>query len=175
MTGELISRLPDDEAYLSLLMKFDNLLKKYARLLNYEDAYEDLRLFFLELVLSMKNKEIALKNEGAIINYISFSVKNQAIALSKKLKEQFETIFSDISEQQMSIIENIIAEENQEQISHYYPKDERFTLKEAKLLEKIYVECYSISELSKEMGVSRQAINQMKKRALGKIKQNLID
>ena len=40
MITALIDRLPDDDAALQLLEMFDKLLKKYARLLGTEDAYE---------------------------------------------------------------------------------------------------------------------------------------
>ena len=37
MLAELISALPDEQAYLELLSKYKKLLMKYARMLNYED------------------------------------------------------------------------------------------------------------------------------------------
>lgn len=48
MIKSLIDRLPDDAAALQLLGMFDKLLRKYARLLGTEDAYEELRLFFFD-------------------------------------------------------------------------------------------------------------------------------
>ena len=38
MLAELISALPDEQAYLELLSKYKKLLMKYARMLNYEDS-----------------------------------------------------------------------------------------------------------------------------------------
>ena len=51
MLSDIIKQIPDESATLELLKLFDNLLKKYARLLRYEDAYEDLQLFLIELKL----------------------------------------------------------------------------------------------------------------------------
>jgi DNA-directed RNA polymerase specialized sigma subunit len=43
----------DDEAMLELINRFQPLLKKYAKKLRYDDAYEDCLLFFIELVKTM--------------------------------------------------------------------------------------------------------------------------
>lgn len=62
MITDLINSLPDEQAYLELLQKFEKVLKKYSRLLNYEDSFFDMQLFFFELVMSMKQKNISYTN-----------------------------------------------------------------------------------------------------------------
>ena len=43
------------DSLLALIEKFKPLLKKYAYKLHYEDAYYDLQLDFIQIVLSIKN------------------------------------------------------------------------------------------------------------------------
>lgn len=46
----------DEEAMLELIKRFQPLIRKYARKLEYDDAYEDCLLFFIELVKTMDLK-----------------------------------------------------------------------------------------------------------------------
>ena len=75
MIWSLVDQLPDESAALQLLGIFEKLLKKYARLLGTEDAYEELRLFFFELLDQLKEKGICADSDGYIVNYISKSVR----------------------------------------------------------------------------------------------------
>lgn len=43
----------NQEAMLELINRFQPLLKKYARKLRYDDAYEDCQLFYIELIKKM--------------------------------------------------------------------------------------------------------------------------
>lgn len=174
MTGDLIRQLPCEEAFLSLLEKYDKLLRKYARQLEYEDAYEDLRVFFLSLLCRMKNQPILEKSEGEIVNYIAFSVKNQSIAISKARKAHKELCFSDLSEEQMAIIEDISSTEESPSISDYFPMDSTLSPVEKEILVKLFVEGFSVVEISKQLNISRQAVNQTKLRAIKKIRQTLL-
>ncbi len=172
MVDELIQQLPEEHTFLVLLERFERLLQKYARILAYEDAYEDLRLFFIELVLSMKNKEIINKTEGEIINYIGVAIKNHYIAISKSRKANREICFSDLSEEQMTIIEDIAAEDNPTDISDYFPHVQILTNFERTVLYMIYVEGYSSAEIAKMNHVSRQYVNKVKLHAIEMIKKN---
>ncbi len=170
MIKSLIAKLPDESATLEILRLFDNLLKKYARLLKYEDAYEDLQLFLLELLYAMKEKEIGSKNDGYIVKYIVVSVKNKYIAMSKSLKELKTTSFADISDEQMIYIEQLVAKEDKNDISIYYPSNGKLSAREELILKLFFTREYSIEEISNYLGISRQAVNQAKNRALNKIR-----
>ena len=165
MTGDLIRQLPSEEAYLSLLEKYDKLLHKYARQLEYEDAYEDLRVFFLSILCRMKNQPILEKSEGEIVNYIAFSVKNQSIAISKARKLHRELCFSELSEEQMFIVEEIASAEETASISDFFPENNPLSDSEKDILVKIFIDGYSATEISKMYNISRQAVNQTKLRA----------
>ena len=173
MIKSLIDRLPDDDAALQLLEMFDKLLKKYARLLGTEDAYEELRLFFFELLDKLKSKELCSDSDGYAVNYISKSVKNQYIALSKARNSRREDTFSEMSEEQMVYVEQIAATDDRVDISSYFPSGNELSEREIIILQQFFVDDYSIEEIAQQLNISRQAVNQAKNRALNKIRKAL--
>ena len=70
-----------DQDKLAVIEQFMPLIKKYAYKLAYEDAKEDLILFFLELIPKIPN---SLENDRQITAYIAKSVYLHYIKLSKK-------------------------------------------------------------------------------------------
>lgn len=64
----------DEEAMLELINRFQPLLKKYAKKLRYDDAYEDCLLFFIELVKTMDLKKLNTMRDQSIAAYIKVSV-----------------------------------------------------------------------------------------------------
>lgn len=173
MIRDLLDRLPDDAAALQLLELFDKLLKKYARLLGTEDAYEDLRLFFFELLDKLKDKRVCYDNDGYVVSYISKSIKNQYIALSKGNSAIKSSVFSDVSDEQMIYIEQIAATEDVVNITDYFPVNNKLSPREETILQQFFVGEYSIEEIAQQFGISRQAVNQAKNRALNKIRKEI--
>lgn len=173
MIKSLIDRLPDDDAALQLLGMFDKLLMKYARLLGTEDAYEELRLFFFELLEKLKSKELCSDSDGYAVNYISKSVRNQYIALSKARNSRREDTFSDMSEEQMVYVEQVAATDDRVDISSYFPSGNELSDREIIILQQFFVDEYSIEEIAQQLNISRQAVNQAKNRALNKIRKAL--
>lgn len=49
------------------------------------------------------------------------------------------------------------------------------TVREFYIIKRIYYDMYSVAEIARILGVSRQAVNQMKNRAHEKIKHVLVD
>lgn len=173
MINEQIAELPNEESCLALLHAFDKLLRKYARLLNYEDAYEELRLFFFELIYDMKIRGVGGENDGAIVNYITTAIKNQYIFLSKKRRREECTSFSEMSEEQIAFIERATATYSCGQISDYFPSKDKLTKHETEILYLLLVYGYSVNEIAHIYKTSRQAVNKSKLRALNKIRKAL--
>lgn len=96
MLSDIISLVPDEQAVMTLVKRFDKLLRKYARFLEYEDAYNDLLLFFIELLHKLKDNS-GLQNDDAIVNYISKAIKNHYICLSKNSERIKTIVFSDMT------------------------------------------------------------------------------
>ena len=170
---ELIDALPDEAAYLELLSRFKRILHKYANALKYEDAYEDLQLFFLSLVYSMREMTAMEKGEGAIVNYIVVSIKHHFYSLSKRNNALQESLFSELSDEQLAIIENLTSEMDETDISELFPVEEALTQKEEVIIRTLFKEGDSVKEVASKLGISRQAVNQMKVRALKKMRISL--
>lgn len=66
----------NQEAMLELIDRFQPLLRKYARKMGYDDAYEDCRLFFIELIQNINLKRIHEQKEQRTVSYIKVSVTN---------------------------------------------------------------------------------------------------
>lgn len=173
MIMDLIRKLPNDAAAMQLLEMFDKLLKKYARLLGTEDAYEELRLFFFELLNKLQQKGLKNSSDMYAISYIVKSVKNQYIALSKAQACRKENVFSEMSEEQMVYVEQIASTDDRVDISSYFPSENRLSEREKAILQLFFVDEYSIEEIAQQLSISRQAVNQAKNRALNKIRKAL--
>ena len=170
MFAELISRLPDEEAYIELIARFEKLLKKYAKLLDYEDAYWDLLVFYLELINKLHNNNAVnfSQNDGRIVNYITTAIKHHFIAKKKKKHTHRETTFSDFNLDYFTVLERIPSPQINDVFRELIPSGS-LSQWENQVIMLIYQYRYKVSEIAQITGKSRQAVNQAKKRALKKL------
>ncbi|MDU2266898.1 MAG: sigma-70 family RNA polymerase sigma factor [Clostridium celatum] len=158
--------LPHKDNIYDILIIFDNILNKYSRLLDNEDTKQDLIIFLIGLF--DKIPIYKFNNERQILSYISKSIKYEYIRLSKinsrklsnevYINEDTEIYYNfDSSDLEFLDLINILNES------------------EKNILKLFFVENFSISEISKLMNVSRQAINQNKNRAIKKLKYIVAD
>lgn len=168
MLQELIMQYPDDTAVLELIERFKRLLIKYAKKLDYEDAYNDLQLFFIELIAKLKCTGSLKRDDAIIVSYIAISVKNQYIKLSTK-KSLHTTAFSDLSDSQLYFVDSSNATMLPISIEEYLPHNNKLTLWERQVVMDFFVNGLSISEIAHMQKKSRQAVNQAKNRGLNKI------
>lgn len=81
----ILARNGDDEAMLAIIEKFENLINKYVRMMNYdEDCRSEL---VLKLILMVKNEididKLRNDDDGVLVNYISYAIRNHYIVISK--------------------------------------------------------------------------------------------
>ena len=78
MLCDLVERAQrgEEAPMVELIQKFSDLFKKYARKLNYEDAYQDIVVFFIELIKSFKLEKLQCKKDEIIVSYINVSITN---------------------------------------------------------------------------------------------------
>lgn len=161
----------DKEAMLFLIKKFEPLLKKYAKKLNYEDAYEDIMLYFIELIDGFRlNKFEELKDER-IVAYINISVINYFRKRVKKIVEmKREIVLSALTQEQEYYVEVQTAKSDCVEAFTEYGFDKILNQNERRLIYLVYVKGYTTAEIARMSNKSRQAVNQLKTRALKKIK-----
>lgn len=164
----------DEHAMLQLINRFDKLFQKYGRKLRYEDAKNDLIVDFIELIKTFDFEKINNTSDGAIVNFLvkstyRFYLKHLEIFMNKS---NMEVPLCDLDSSQVQILERRLAMQDSLSVSELFPKNV-LTIKEQKILIAIYQEGRSVSDVAAFLHVSRQNINQIKKRAESKIRKKL--
>ncbi len=160
LAESILKAKTEKDEMLCLLQQFDPLLKKYAHALHYEDAYNDLQLCFIELIVRIKAEGFIGKDEKYILSYIRKSVISFSIKLSSQrmYRRMVESKNDDYSRCDSYIgllwcdLQNLLTKDEQQFIVDLYFED------------------ISASELAKSGQVSKQAISNKKRRILDKIR-----
>ena len=134
-------------------------MPKYARLLNYEDAYSDLVVFFIAMIKEFPS----IENEGKIVNYIRKCVRNEYIRLGIKRRR---IISSEVELSDNEVGESI----DIDVLVDLYNALDRLSERQKFIVIENVVNSKSDCMFGKELGVSKQAINKSKKKALNILK-----
>lgn len=163
-----------DSDMMFFVSKFSGILKKYARKLNYEDAEQDLTADFIELIHHIDIEKLNNTSDGAIVNFLIRSTYHYYVKRLQKERDRKvpEVYFEDLTPSQSNLVLVQTAVELEESISGYFPSS-GLSEREIFILMAVYTYGYSVSDIAKYLQVSRQNINQIKKRAENKIRQKL--
>lgn len=176
MLYHIIERIQnnDKNAMMEMLDRFQPLLRKYARMLKVEDAYEILVTDFLEMLCKIKLSNLRSSEDGVLVCYIRSSVYHSYIRHSQKNSclELNEICLSELSEAQQIRVEEISAVNDEYDDIGHSQLHEVLSEYEMKVLWWICVDKYSAAEIAKRLGVSRQSVNQTKQRAIKKTKKH---
>jgi len=173
MTKDLIiqSQTGDSEATLKLIEKFDPLLKKYAYVLFYEDAYNDLLLDFLKFLNKLRLDTLRNTNEGTLVSYIHTSIRSNYIKRLIALKKLHNFVpYSALSDSELYYAETAIAASDTHFDFEFTEVEHILTELELLIVKMIYLMGYSVEEIASIHSTSRQAVNQAKNRALKKLR-----
>lgn len=157
----------DESAKMELIQRFRPMTGSYVRFFDSkEDAFQDFDLFFLELINTINPEIFMGKSDGAFVNYMKKAVRTKFIALSKK-----ESATKKISAPY---------DENFDGATDLLKTDIEFSSilsclspQEKEILEAIYMRCESSASIARIKGTTRQNINQIKKRALDKLRKEM--
>ena len=172
MIEELInqSQAGDSEATLTLIKKFNPLLKKYAKKLYYDDAYNDLLLDFIELLHNIRLDRMRGSNERFLVSYICTSIRSSYIKRLLDLKRLRSFVpYSALSDSELYRVEAASAAADSYFELEMTGIDQVLTKLELSIIKMIYLRGYTVTETANIYGISRQAVNQTKKRALQKL------
>ena len=178
MTADLIARSQagNQNATLKLIQKFNPLLKKYAGKLYRDDAYDDLLVDFIELLHDIQLKRVHSKAEGCLVAYINKAVRGFYLKESEAGKKRRNLILdSNLDEAQRYYLEAHSASCDTYFRLELPGVDRILTKPETAIIKMVYIMGYTVSESAGILGTSRQAANQMKKRALAKLKAQYMD
>ena len=146
-----------DEAILMIINKFNPILRKYASLLyRYDDPYEELRCHLIQTIKETAWENMQVKSEGAYTNYIVHSLYNDRNLSS----------FTD--EQEFKILSSLSIDDSYDTLL----KEDIKGVLSKREFEIVYWTCLQgmpSAWLAKQLNVSRQYVNQTKKRVLKKL------
>ena len=157
------AKLQDHDAMMEIIERFDRLLRKYARLLRYEDAYEDLVVELIDFIQKFQPDHLT---------------QNKYIALSKRQSaiRTLEVPVGDLSEEQQHMVErSMTAPANELLDLTAYLSDKILTPQQQKIIMLHYYEQLPIAEIAAGQGVSRQNVNKAKRTALAKLKKAMLE
>lgn len=137
--------------------RFRSFIAYYSRLLKYQGADVDLWEHLYLVMLTKGNRYPD--------SYYFKCLKNEYIRLSRIQAEN--KIFIELNADTVAVDDFTKSVENRFLISFAF---ELLTVKEKEVLRLHYALGYSLSEVAKQRKLTRQAVNQMKQRALKKIK-----
>lgn len=161
----------DEKAMLELIDRFQPLLKKCAKKLGYDDAYEDCLLFFIELVKTMDLKNLKTLKDQALVSYIKVSVDHFYSKMIRRiLQEEREIAFSELTEEQRYYIEVHSAKQDEQNFFTELGLDRLLNPNEKTILYLVYAKGYTTAEIARKYHKSRQSVNQLKMRTLKKLR-----
>lgn len=161
----------DEAVMLALIEQFNPLIAKYSRLLNTEDAFEEMRLVFIEAVMGLRLDRLRSHSDGVIVAYISKTVRTKYIAKNKRHEQEEDIVYwEDLDE---------FFKRKHEPSNPLFSAEEDFVRaippgvlneKELDIITMVYLYGYSAAEIARAKKITRQAVNQIKLRALRKLK-----
>mgnify|MGYP000109232681 FL=1 len=165
----------NQDAMMTIIRRFNPLLRKYGRKLGYEDATDDLTVELIEQIKEFQISKLRSTSEGAIVNYIATTIYRDYSRILKSIIEEHPKSVSleDMTPSQKNKLFFDNAAYDEQPLSLYIPKG-ILTDTEQAILIAIYEEGKSIAEIAKQQNVSRQNINQIKKKAITKLKTALM-
>lgn len=163
------------EAMEDLLTQFEPILKKYSKKLFWEDAFQDMTLSFIELIHKFPLERMRSKDDGSLVKYIARSIYNiYVMYLDQYFHMPHPTVFLDDSNMAQTLLsasyEDKLEECNFIDLIDTCPE---LTEKERRVLILIYYWGYTSTQIAKSLSTSKQNINQIKRRALEKMKKKL--
>ena len=153
-----------------MLEHFSPLLKKYSRLLDYEDAFDDLTLDFLEILYRLSDMSLRNTSDGAVVSYIHTSMQRRLAYRRHLLSRGISSVpFSCYDEEKLFWLESKLAI-NDEYIE-LLMNDLAATLNSNEIdviVAVVLLDC-RVCDVAKRKAVSRQSIYKTKKKALNKL------
>ena len=158
------------EDMLFIIQKFEPQLKHYSRRLH-SDAQSELTLRFIETIHAMNLDSLRSQGDGTIVAYLAQSVRNAYISLLpfKKTVEP-PVSWEELTEAQLLGLVAPIREREVLDFSELLDTCPELTKKERKVLTLIYLHGYTSVDIARIVHTTKQNINQVKMRALKKLR-----
>jgi RNA polymerase sigma factor (sigma-70 family) len=160
----------DQKATMEIIDKFTPVLRKYSKKLNYDGSDTDLIIALIETIahLSRVNNNEIIDNEGCIVGYIIKSIKSNYIKLSKS--------WYDVCRHELELdIAIEIPDKDtfceKEDYIFFNEMLDKLPLLQRTVIEERFLKEKSCNMIAMEMGITRQAVNSLKNRALKNLRE----
>lgn len=162
----LIKKLRKHEtaAFSQIFSEFEKLIGYYAFRLGGEDAFQELSVFLLELLYKINFSPFEKDVDDSLKRYIAVCIRNKYIAYSKESRKDRNTLsvfFYNCPQSEFEFMDN---QALKEAISLLSKRQRDIVIYK-------YIYDYSDVEISDFLGISRQAVNRLKNRAMEKLRE----
>lgn len=157
----------NEDALVELIELYSPIINKYARYFGremYEDVQQELRIAVIEAAKSIKY----IEQEGKCINYIVRTIKHRFVTLYKKQYEYNER------EELTDEVDGSLQVDFYKDVEIYIDIQQfckQFNGRQQAIIKGIMMYGYGDTELARNLGVTRQYINRVKKKLFVKMQQ----
>lgn len=167
---ELIKKaqLGNKDCTMEIINTFTPTIKKYCRKLNYDGCDTDLIIHLIETINKIPIKRKNMNLDSCLFGYIHKSLKHKYINLSKK--------YCNLYKNELELNEDILVINDAMNIENTVVMKlllNKLTELQKSIVYKIFIKGHSVTEIAKELNISRQAVNKTKIRALNTLKKHL--
>lgn len=164
----------NNDSLLLLLEKFDPLLKKASYNLNWEDAFEEFRVYFISLLKTIDTTNFRNKSDPAFCLYFKRSIYNYLIVCTKKKEKLGKLNFiNDLSTYDAGLFE--CQNSCNDSYDELLLSDIRKVLTDLEywVVIALYFDNLSAVQIADSLNISRQSVNSTKLKALKKLRSAL--
>jgi RNA polymerase sigma factor (sigma-70 family) len=159
------ARKDDQDAVCEIIKDFSNTLKKISNGLHYEEANTDMIIELLKIIKSIDIKKFKDSSNKQIAKYIHIHLKKRSLNLLKakenKIFDYLEINYDILADNTMSDIESMVC------ISMLI---ELLAKQQKNIIIMEFIHGYSEKQIAEMLGISRQAVNRTKNRALNNLR-----
>lgn len=161
----------DMSVFPAIFAEFEKLLHFFASRLIDEDGFQELSVFFVELLYKIDVSQFKKNSEDCLSRYIAVCIRNKYISLSKRNdleKSKNTAFFEGYLEKDRLFNEDLaLTQALKELLYTLPPKQKRVILYK-------YIYNFSNKEIARHLSISPQAVNQIKNRALEKLRESYL-
>ena len=162
----------NENAMLEIIDAFEPLIVKYTSYMGYnEDVHSELVLKLISFVKTIDLDKLRCQNNYVIVDYIEKTIRNEYIALSKgqNRTKSHEVHFEYEDFVNISETKNSLQDSLHDELIYDIMKSV-LTEREFLCVDLVVLQGYTAEQVGERLGITKQAVNQCKKRGLNKLK-----
>lgn len=165
----------DSEASYELIKSFTPLLRHYARLCPYEDAFEEFQIMLLEIIKNINLHSFSNKNNAIIIAYFRKSIFHKYLQLSKQETLHSQCIdYEDLSDFQKACYDQKCSTTDTHDLLFLSDVKRILTSTQFTIIWLHFFKGYTIQQIAQYLHISRQSVNTTKLAAIKKLRDNFM-